>query len=157
MENPSGATCGSPRKPVSLLPYRWSALWLGAKLGAIRCGPRRSRVNTGGNEHLLRRHVWTDVDPYMDAAWPSTDQEVGCSSRLGRAELESCVLIAMSNNIDAPYTIANVNVLLWATIGFETLWVYDERRYRLRHDMEIEIPGSGERLPPSTEPDTRGP
>jgi hypothetical protein len=63
----------------------------------------------------------------------------------------------MSTNIDAPYTIANVNVLLWAMIGFETLCVYDERRYRLRHDMEIEIPGSGERLPPSTEPDTRGP
>ena len=27
-------------------------------------------------------------------------------------------------------------------IAFETLYVYDERRYQLRHDMEIEIPGS---------------
>jgi hypothetical protein len=27
-------------------------------------------------------------------------------------------------------------------IAFETLYVYDERRYRLRHDMDIEIPGS---------------
>ena len=39
------------------------------------------------------------------------------------------------------YTVVAVNVLLWAMIAFETLYVYDERRYQLRHDMEIEIPG----------------
>jgi hypothetical protein len=52
-------------------------------------------------------------------------------------------LIAVAVNVDALYTIVTVNLLLWAMIAFETFYVYDERRYRLRHDMEIEIPGSG--------------
>ena len=52
-------------------------------------------------------------------------------------------LIAVAVNVDALYTIVAVNLLLWAMIAFETFYVYDERRYRLRHDMEIEIPGSG--------------
>jgi hypothetical protein len=28
-------------------------------------------------------------------------------------------------------------------IAYETLFIYDERRYRLRHGLEIDIPGSG--------------
>lgn len=52
-------------------------------------------------------------------------------------------LIAVALNVDALYTIVGVNVLLWAMIGFETLYVYDQRRYQLRHDMEIDLPGSG--------------
>jgi low temperature requirement protein LtrA len=52
-------------------------------------------------------------------------------------------LIAVAVSVDALYTIIAVNLLLWAMIAFETFYVYDERRYRLRHDMEIEIPGSG--------------
>jgi hypothetical protein len=52
-------------------------------------------------------------------------------------------LIAVAVNVDALYTIIAVNLLLWAMIAFETFYVYDERRYRLRHDMDIEIPGSG--------------
>jgi low temperature requirement protein LtrA len=51
-------------------------------------------------------------------------------------------LIAAAVNVDALYTLVVVVVLLWAMISFETPYVYDERRYRLRHDMEIDIPGS---------------
>ena len=38
-------------------------------------------------------------------------------------------------------TLAGVNVLLWAMIAYETVYVYDERRYGLRHGNEVEIPG----------------
>jgi low temperature requirement protein LtrA len=51
-------------------------------------------------------------------------------------------LIAAAVNVDALYTLAVLVALLWALITFETLYVYDERRYRLRHDMEVDIPGS---------------
>jgi low temperature requirement protein LtrA len=52
------------------------------------------------------------------------------------------VLIAAAVKIDALVTLGAVNVLLWATIAYETFFVYDERRYRLRHGLEIDIPGS---------------
>ena len=42
-------------------------------------------------------------------------------------------------------SLAAVNVLLWTMITYETLVVYDERRYQLRHGLEIDIPGG----PPS--------
>ena len=35
-------------------------------------------------------------------------------------------------------TLAGVNVLLWAMIAYETVKIYDERRYRLRHGLPIE-------------------
>jgi low temperature requirement protein LtrA len=52
-------------------------------------------------------------------------------------------LIAVAVNVDAIWSLLCVNVLLWAMITYETVYVYDERRYQLRHDMEVEIPGSG--------------
>lgn len=55
-------------------------------------------------------------------------------------------LIPGAVNVDALYTLVAVNVLLWAMVIFETLYLYDERRYRLRHDLEVEIP-TGERFP----------
>jgi low temperature requirement protein LtrA len=51
-------------------------------------------------------------------------------------------LIGAAVNVDALITIGAVNVLLWAMIAYETIFVYDERRYRLRHQMEVDIPGS---------------
>jgi low temperature requirement protein LtrA len=51
-------------------------------------------------------------------------------------------LIAAAVKIDALITIAAVNVLIWAMIAYETFFVYDERRYRLRHGLEIDVPGS---------------
>ncbi len=51
-------------------------------------------------------------------------------------------LIAAAVHVDALLTIGAVNVLLWAMIAYETIFVYDERRYRLRHGLEIDIPGS---------------
>jgi hypothetical protein len=44
--------------------------------------------------------------------------------------------------VDALYAVVTLDVLLWAMIAFETFYVYDERRYALRHDIEVEIPGS---------------
>jgi low temperature requirement protein LtrA len=61
--------------------------------------------------------------------------------RLGLA-LVLFALIWPAINFDALYTVIAVNVLLWGMVAFETLYIYDERRYQLRHDMEIEIPGS---------------
>ena len=37
-------------------------------------------------------------------------------------------------------TLAAVNVLLWAMIAYETVRIYDERRYQLRHGIAIEPP-----------------
>ena len=53
---------GSLRKPVVSAATSLAAPWLGAKLGAIRGGPRRSCVDTGGIGSLLLSHIWTDVD-----------------------------------------------------------------------------------------------
>jgi low temperature requirement protein LtrA len=51
-------------------------------------------------------------------------------------------LIPAAVNVDALYTIVAVDVLLWAMIAYETVFVYDERRYRIRHGLEVDIPGS---------------
>jgi low temperature requirement protein LtrA len=54
-------------------------------------------------------------------------------------------LIPVATTIPAIATLAGVNVLLWAMIAFETAR-YDDRRYRLRHglDMEPDSPIGGE-------------
>ena len=49
-------------------------------------------------------------------------------------------LIPAAMHVDALWTIGGINVLLWAMIAYETLYVYDERRYMLRHGLEIDIP-----------------
>jgi hypothetical protein len=51
-------------------------------------------------------------------------------------------LIPAAVNVGALVTLGALNVLLWVMIAFETIFVYDEWRHRLRHDMNIEIPGS---------------
>ena len=50
--------------------------------------------------------------------------------------------IGVAVDVDALITIGGVNVLLWAMIGYETIFVYDDRRYRIRHEMESDLPGS---------------
>jgi low temperature requirement protein LtrA len=51
-------------------------------------------------------------------------------------------LVPAAVTVDALVTIGAVNALLWSMIAYETLFVYDERRYRLRHGLEIDIPGA---------------
>ena len=51
-------------------------------------------------------------------------------------------LIAVAVRVDALATLGALNVLLWVMIAYETIFVYDERRYRLRHGMDVDIPGS---------------
>jgi len=51
-------------------------------------------------------------------------------------------LVPVAVKVDALVTIGAVNVLLWAMIAYETIFVYDERRDRLRRGLEVEIPGS---------------
>jgi len=51
-------------------------------------------------------------------------------------------LIPAAVNVDALVAIGAVNLLLWAMIAYETLFVYGDERYRLRHGLEIDIPGS---------------
>jgi low temperature requirement protein LtrA len=61
------------------------------------------------------------------------------------------VLVPAAVNVDAIVTIGAVNLLLWSMVAYETLFVYDERRYRLRHGLEIDVPGT------STAASTTGP
>jgi low temperature requirement protein LtrA len=43
-------------------------------------------------------------------------------------------------DVSALATLAGVNVLLWSVIAYETIKIYDERRYLLRHGAPIEPP-----------------
>jgi low temperature requirement protein LtrA len=54
-------------------------------------------------------------------------------------------LIPVATTVPALATLAGVNVLLWAVIAFENIVIYDERRYQLRHGVEVEPPRRGER------------
>lgn len=53
------------------------------------------------------------------------------------------LLIPVAGEVDALWTLAGVNVMLWAMITYETAH-YDERRYRLRHGLDLEPPPSAE-------------
>jgi low temperature requirement protein LtrA len=55
--------------------------------------------------------------------------------------------IPLATMIPALATLAAVNVLLWVMISYETFRVYDDRRFRLRHGLEVDVPGplGGER------------
>ncbi len=54
-------------------------------------------------------------------------------------------LVPAAMNVDPLYTIGAINVLLWAMIAYETRFVYDDRRYRIRHGLEVDIPGDTDR------------
>ena len=54
------------------------------------------------------------------------------------ARIPSTNIVAVA--IPAVWALAVVNVLLWSMITFETVWVYDDRRFKLRHDLDTEIP-----------------
>jgi low temperature requirement protein LtrA len=43
-------------------------------------------------------------------------------------------------NVPSLAALAGVNVLLWAVVVYETVKIYDERRYRLRHGLPVEPP-----------------
>lgn len=55
--------------------------------------------------------------------------------------------IPPATRVPALATLAAVNVLLWAMISYETMRVYGDRRFRLRHGLEVDVPGpfGGER------------
>jgi low temperature requirement protein LtrA len=55
-------------------------------------------------------------------------------------------LIPVATTVPAIATLAGVNVLLWAMIAYETAQ-YDDRRYRLRHGLDVDPPSplGGER------------
>ena len=50
--------------------------------------------------------------------------------------------------------IAVLDVLLWAMIAYEHTFVYDKRRYRLRHGLSVDIPGSRADHPDHPAPNT---
>jgi low temperature requirement protein LtrA len=54
-------------------------------------------------------------------------------------------LVPLAVSIDAVWALAIVNLLLWAMVTFETLWVYDDKRFRLRHDLDVDIPSRDDR------------
>jgi low temperature requirement protein LtrA len=55
--------------------------------------------------------------------------------RLGLA-LVLLALVPVVTFVDVLPAIVIVDVLLWVMIAYETLHVYDERRYQLRHGLE---------------------
>jgi low temperature requirement protein LtrA len=50
-------------------------------------------------------------------------------------------LIPAAMEIPSLWTLVGLNVLLWVMITYETVRVYDEGRYRLRHGLDVEVPG----------------
>jgi low temperature requirement protein LtrA len=54
-------------------------------------------------------------------------------------------LVPVATLVPALATLAGVNVLLWAMITYETIRVYDERRYRLRHGLDVDPPSRDDR------------
>jgi low temperature requirement protein LtrA len=54
-------------------------------------------------------------------------------------------LVPVATYVPALATLAGINVLLWAMISYETIRVYDERRYRLRHGLDVDPPSRGDR------------
>ena len=54
-------------------------------------------------------------------------------------------LVPVGTTIGAVWSLVVVNALLWAMITFETLWVYDENRFLLRHDLDARIPSRADR------------
>ena len=62
-------------------------------------------------------------------------------TRLGAAVL-LLVHLPIAVHVSALTTIVTVNVVLWTMIAYETFFVYDERRYRVRHGLDIDVPGA---------------
>jgi low temperature requirement protein LtrA len=60
--------------------------------------------------------------------------------RLGLA-LVLFALIPAALHVEALVALIGVNVLIWAMIVYETLYVYDVRRYQIRHGLEADVPG----------------
>ncbi|MGH2956718.1 MAG: low temperature requirement protein A [Solirubrobacterales bacterium] len=60
-------------------------------------------------------------------------------SRLGMAIL-MVALWPLALEITALAMVLIVNLLLWAMIGYENTRLYGDRRYRLRHGLEVEVP-----------------
>jgi low temperature requirement protein LtrA len=56
-------------------------------------------------------------------------------TRLGVA-VALLVLIPIATTVSALVTVAVVNVVVWAMIAYETIRIYGENRYRLRHGLE---------------------
>jgi low temperature requirement protein LtrA len=54
-------------------------------------------------------------------------------------------LVPVATTVPALATLAGVDVLLWAVIAYENIVIYDERRYQLRHGVDVEPPRRGER------------
>jgi low temperature requirement protein LtrA len=54
-------------------------------------------------------------------------------------------LVPVAVRIGAVWALALVDLLLWTMIVFETRWIYDENRFRLRHDLEVAIPSRADR------------
>jgi low temperature requirement protein LtrA len=49
-------------------------------------------------------------------------------------------LVPVAERIDVVWTLVIANVLLWGMVVYETMWVYDDTRFLLRHDREVELP-----------------
>jgi low temperature requirement protein LtrA len=59
--------------------------------------------------------------------------------------------IPLATEVDALVAVAGANALLWAMITYETIFVYDERRTRLRHRQPMDDPAD-EALPAAAGP-----
>jgi low temperature requirement protein LtrA len=62
-------------------------------------------------------------------------------TRLG-AVVVLAALIPVAPHVEGLLALLAANLVLWSIIAYETFFVYDERRYRLRHGLEIDVPGT---------------
>jgi low temperature requirement protein LtrA len=56
-------------------------------------------------------------------------------------------LCPIALDVSSLAALAGLNVALWAVIAYETVKIYDERRYRLRHGLPVEPPEADRRAP----------
>jgi low temperature requirement protein LtrA len=78
------------------------------------------------------------------------------AERLGVA----VVLLALTPvavELDAVWSLVIVNGLLWSMIVYETVWVYDDIRFQLRHDPQTDVPIRGEPARERPSPDESAP
>jgi low temperature requirement protein LtrA len=85
----------------------------------------------GGSALYLLAHVVLRLRNARTVSW----------TRLGAA-IVLVGLIPLGPQVDALVALAAANLVLWSIIAYETIFLYDDRRYRLRHGLDIDVPGS---------------
>ena len=113
---------------------------LGERAADRRCRPAGAAAG--------RSQAWKDAGADVCIVYLGTPHDAGGARAAGRrprrdrlsSRSRRLTLVPVAVQIDAVWSLAIVNVLLWAMITFETIWVYGDNRFRLRHDLGASDP-----------------